>query len=352
MNRLSRETIALMFVPGFGPRKIMKLLKENKYSEEMFPEKEREVKRSDEYFKELAYIEKQDIKVICYDDDHYPENLKNIYDPPPLIFCKGEFKKSDANTVAIVGSRRCSLYGLQMAEKLGFELAERGITVISGMARGIDTAAHRGALKAGGRTIAVMGSGFRHIYPPEGKKLFNQIAERGAVITEHTSDISPRRENFPRRNRIISGLAKGVIVVEASRKSGALITVDYALEQGREVFSVPGKANAVTSEGTNDLIRKGAKLVTNIDDVLEELDMEIHGPDQKETSHKWQDLTQEEETVLRMLDGKESVHIDSIIEQAGIDASGVHKILLSLELKGIAESVPGKYYKVAKSSVR
>jgi DNA processing protein len=216
------------------------------------------------------------IRIIHLRDEKYPEALKNIYSPPRELFYKGDLLKEDSNCVAIVGSRKCSLYGLQMAEKIAFELASRGITVVSGMAKGVDQAAHRGALKAKGRTIAVMGSGFNHIYPSGSEALAQEILESGAVITEYTADTRPLRMNFPKRNRIISGLSKGVVVVEAAEKSGSLITVDFALNQGRDVFAVPGRVDSPVSRGTNLLIQNGAKAVMNVDDILNELDLLVY----------------------------------------------------------------------------
>jgi len=214
-----------------------------------------------------------EIKALHLEDEKYPEALKNIYSPPRELFYKGDLLKEDSNAVAIVGSRKCSLYGMQVAEKIAFELATRGITVVSGMAKGIDQAAHRGALKAKGRTIAVMGSGFNHIYPAGSEKLAQEIAESGAVITEYSANTKPLRMNFPKRNRIISGLSNGIVVVEAAEKSGSLITVDFALDQGKDVFAVPGRIDSAVSRGTNLLIQNGAKMVVNIDDILSELNV-------------------------------------------------------------------------------
>lgn len=205
-------------------------------------------------------------------DKDYPANLKYIYDPPSILYIKGNILPEDTIAVAVVGSRRATYYGLKNAENLGFQLAAGGITIISGLARGVDSAAHRGALKARGRTIAVLGSGLNKIYPRENEELVEEIAQNGAVISEFALDTPPLRQNFPRRNRIISGLSLGVVVVEAAKRSGALITANFALEQGREVFALPGKIDSFTSKGTHDLIKQGAKLVESIEDIIEELE--------------------------------------------------------------------------------
>lgn len=211
------------------------------------------------------------IKKIAINSKEYPKNLKNIYNPPGELFVSGDILSSDSNAIAIVGTRRATHYGLEQCEKLSYELASRGITIVSGMARGIDSAAHRGAIRAGGRTIAILGSGHNNIYPPENRKLYEQITKNGAVISEFPSDTPPLRTNFPKRNRIISGMSKGVVVVEAPRKSGALITADFALEQGRDVFAMPGNVSSVKNSGTHWLIKEGAKLIENAWDILEEL---------------------------------------------------------------------------------
>ncbi|MCQ9208506.1 MAG: DNA-processing protein DprA [Omnitrophica bacterium] len=211
-------------------------------------------------------------KTLRITDKDYPANLKHIYDPPATVYLKGELILEDNIAIAIVGSRRATPYGLKNAKSLAFELAARGITVVSGLARGIDSAAHRGALEAKGRTIAVLGSGLNVIYPHENERLAEEIAKSGAVISEFQQDVGPQRYHFPRRNRIISGLSLGVVVVEAAQKSGALITANCALEQGREVFALPGKIDSWTSRGTHDLIKQGAKLVESIEDIIEELE--------------------------------------------------------------------------------
>ena len=287
-----------------------------------------------------------DMKIISRSDDAYPKLLKNIYDPPERLYCKGELKDVDSEAVAVVGSRRCSSYGFQMAESLAFDLARMGVTVISGMARGIDTAAHKGALKAGGRTIAVMGSGFDHIYPAGSEDLVRMISENGAVLTEYSPDIFPSKRTFPRRNRIISGMSRGVLVVEAARKSGAMITVNMALEQGREVFAVPGRADFYTSSGTNFLIQNGAKLVMSVEDILEELNMEtreVGGKEAGRQGSKEAGMSEESVKVLNMLE-EEPVHIDRLLENMGTDFGRLSEVLLKLEIKGAIKARPGKNY--------
>jgi len=296
------------------------------------------------------------ISKITIDDAGYPKNLRNIYDPPKALYVNGALLPQDETAVALVGSRRASHYGLETCERLAYDLAVRGITVVSGMARGIDSAAHRGSLRAKGRTIAVLGSGHNHIYPPENVKLYLGIAKTGAVVTEYEDDVEPLPFHFPQRNRIISGLALGVVVVEAAKNSGALITADLALEQGRDVFAVPGKISSVTSSGANDLIKDGAKLVQSADDIIEELrHMEI-APLSGEEKRKKEEailrktkayicntLTENERKIYRIL-SDEPMHIDEILEKTKLDISQGSKALLELELKKLIEGLPGKQF--------
>lgn len=220
--------------------------------------------------KEIALAEKSGVVILTVFDEDYPERLKNIYDPPVILYVKGSIKKEDSLAVSIVGSRKCTYYGMNMADNIAEKLAFSGVTVVSGLARGIDTAAHKGALKSG-RTIAVLGSGLGNIYPAENRPLSEKIAQNGAVVSEFPMHMPPNKNNFPQRNRIISGLSAAVLVVEAANKSGALITADFALEQGRDVFAVPGAAGRLSSAGTNSLIKQGAKLIDSAEDILEEL---------------------------------------------------------------------------------
>jgi DNA processing protein len=296
------------------------------------------------------------IRKITLDDPEYPKQLKNIHKPPAELYVNGSLIPQDEMAVAIVGSRRASLYGLEMAEKLGYDLALRGVTVVSGMARGIDTAAHRGALKAKGRTIAVMGSGHGYIYPAENKKLYAEIAKTGAVITEYPDDAEPLPFHFPQRNRIISGLSLGVVVVEAAKDSGALITADLAADQGKEVFAIPGKISSSTSSGTNTLIRDGAKLIQSVDDIISELSLRelkevsadekaaLDGKIRRMTkSYIYNALNDDERKVYKAL-SDEPVHIDDIIGKAGLERANAVKVLLNLQLKKLIQEVPGKQY--------
>lgn len=296
------------------------------------------------------------IRKITVDDAEYPKILKTLHRPPKALYLNGSFKEEDDFAVAIVGSRRASMYGLEMGEKLGYDLALRGVTVVSGMARGIDSAAHRGALRANGRTIAVMGSGHGHIYPPENKKLYERIAESGAVISEFENDVKPLAQNFPIRNRIISGLALGIVVVEAAKDSGALITADFALEQGREVFAVPGKISSVTSEGTHELIKDGARLVQNAEDIMEELGLHEVEPERggekalreekiskKVNRYIYNSLTDDERKVYKIL-SDEPLYIDDLVKESKVELSKAPKVLLALELKRLIKELPGKQF--------
>jgi DNA processing protein len=296
------------------------------------------------------------IRKITIEDVEYPKNLRNIHSPPKQLYVNGALLESDETAVAIVGSRRASHYGLETAERLGYELGLRGVTVVSGMARGIDSASHRGALKARGRTIAVMGSGHGVIYPPENKKLYEEIANTGAVVTEYENDMEPLPNNFPARNRIISGLSLGVVVAEAARNSGALITSDFAAEQGRTVFAVPGKVSSGTSSGANELIKDGACLVQSVDDIIEELNLVEMLPvvgsrkeaiddriSKKTKAYIYNSLTDDERKVYKLL-SDEPVYIDDLFEKSGLEHAKASKALLNLELKKLIRELPGKQF--------
>ncbi|PIU41777.1 MAG: DNA-protecting protein DprA [Candidatus Omnitrophica bacterium CG07_land_8_20_14_0_80_42_15] len=277
-------------------------------------------------------------------DPKYPKNLRDTYDPPEVLYVNGELLPQDEAAVALVGTRRPTYYGMQACEKLSYDLALYGITIVSGMARGIDTAAHRGALKAGGRTIAVLGSGHDNIYPKENKKLYEEITKSGAVVSEFPDDTPPYKWNFPQRNRVISGLSLGVVVIEAPKKSGALITVDFALEQGREVFAMPGKVNSLASEGTHQLIKDGAKLVENANDIIEELEIKLK-KFLKENKTKENNLLldEKEEEICRFLTD-EPKHIDEIALESKIPVNKVLSVLTQLVIKRVVKELPGKKF--------
>jgi len=291
--------------------------------------------------KEIAELHKIDVNIVGFQDSLYPPNLLTIFVPPFLLYVRGKLKKEDVNAVAIVGTRRATTYGKLAARKLARDLAKEGITIISGMARGIDTAAHWGALEGGGRTIAVLGCGVDIVYPPENKRLMEEIIKNGAVISEFPLKSAPDAFHFPQRNRIISGLSKGVVVVEAPLRSGALITVNFALEEGREVFAVPGNIFSPNSQGTNRLIKEGAKLVETKEDILEELNFPlIHKEINKGNNPS---LSLEERKMLDLLKDK-PLHINSIIKISNLSASEVGGSLIKLEIKGLVRELPGKIF--------
>ncbi len=295
--------------------------------------------------KEADKLRSSDIEFICCTDPNYPENLSQISDPPPVIFVRGNLLVEDKLSVAVVGSRRATSYGLAAASKLACSLAEAGLTVVSGLARGIDTAAHRGALAASGRTIAVLGCGVDVIYPKENAKLMEEIIKSGAVISEFPPRSAPEPWHFPVRNRIISGLSLGVVIVEAAEKSGALITADLALEQGREVMAVPGSIASPLSKGPHRLIKQGAKLVEGAEDVLEELALDRLFPPAKTGTQKiaGKNLSPEEEALYAFI-SFEPVSLDSLVDSAGLTVQQVLFLLTHLELKGLVRQLPGKFY--------
>ncbi|MBI3328249.1 MAG: DNA-protecting protein DprA [Nitrospinae bacterium] len=298
---------------------------------------------------ELRAVERYGCHVVTQADAGYPALLKAIDDPPPVLYVKGGLGDPTVPTVAVVGSRRPATYGKVVAEQLARELSERGITVVSGLARGIDSTAHLGALKGGGETIAVLGCGLAHMYPLENRALAERISRQGAVVSEFPMATKPERLNFPLRNRIISGLSLGTVVVEAGERSGALITAQWALEQGREVLAVPGNVTAPTSRGTNRLIKMGAKLVESVEDILEELPHYALGPKQA-TAPRQQalgfqaDSTPDEARILALLDPVEERHIDWIIERSHLPTGSVSSLLLQLELEGRVTQLPGKVF--------
>ena len=292
--------------------------------------------------KQLEQLKKKNIDILSYWDKNYPEILKKIYDPPAFLFIKGSILPQDDLSLGIVGSRVPSHYGKSVTEQFSKELADLKFTIISGMARGIDSVAHKSALKSGGRTIAVLGSGIDNVYPPENNKLLEQIAENGAVISEYPLGTYPDGGNFPRRNRIISGLSLGVLITEAGAKSGALITAFQALEQNREVFAVPGPINSGKSAGSNQLIKEGAKLVQGVQDIIRELENQIEfrikAPVKKQPNLKGLDK------VIFDLLQDEPQHVDNLAMNAKKSVPEVLTVLLTLELMGIVKQLSGKMF--------
>ena len=294
---------------------------------------------------ELEGMRKHRVSLVSFLDDNYPSRLLTIYDPPPFLYVKGDLEHGDKLAVAVVGSRFASHYGQLTAEKISRDLAREGIVIVSGMARGIDSSAHRGALAAGGRTIAVLGCGIDINYPAENKNLKEAIASQGAVISEFPLSTPPAPSHFPMRNRIISGLSLGVVVVEASHRSGSLITARLALEQGRDVFAVPGNIDSLRSRGTHRLIKDGAKLVEDARDILTEMLPQIKGGSEWISTHQEEEKTLSEEArrILDVLD-QGQLQIDSITTQTALSSGQVSSILLELELKGIIRQLPGKVF--------
>ena len=330
---------------------------------------------------ELELIDQHQCDIVTINDDTYPPLLKQIDDPPVLLYIIGEFPLPDTPSIAIVGSRSPTEYGKTTSQQLSYQLAERGITVVSGFARGIDTYVHRGALEAGGYTVAVFGCGLSIIYPETNRALATEIIESGALISEFPMTMPPRGKNFPRRNRVISGLTLGTLVVEASERSGSLITARHAAEQGREVFAVPGQIFSGVSRGTHSLINQGATLINSVDDLLDALPQDYTkvlgresleptgqptprpnrgskrsdkaaSPQSTETrstatsqpkAEVVPNLTPDEQTVLSALDD-DSVHIDEITRVTQLPIGKISSLLVMLELKGIVQQLPGKQF--------
>ncbi len=283
----------------------------------------------------------QGIHIITWPDEGYPRRLKEIDQPPPVLYARGDFLPEDDFAVAIVGTRRITPYGRQVTEELAGFLASNGITVISGLARGVDAAAHTSALRAGGRTLAVLGSGVDRIYPPENRSLADQIIARGAVLSDYPVGTAPEASNFPPRNRIISGLSLAVVVIEAGETSGALITAEFAAEQGREVFAVPGSILAPQSKGANKLIQNGAQLLLAPQDLLQALNLTRVSA--QKSARQILPADEVEKQLLEAL-GSEPVHVDELRSQTGLPVEKVSAALVMMELKGMVRQVGGMHY--------
>jgi len=307
---------------------------------------------------ELELAERLGVWVIHLDDERYPHLLKRIYDPPPVLYVRGSLTNADNLCISIVGTRRCSLYGQEQVSRMAHFLASAGLTIVSGMARGIDTAAHQGALSAGGRTIAVQGCGLANIFPPENKKLFELITESGACISELQLKFEPLPENFPPRNRIIAGLSWGTIVVEAGLRSGAMITAHAALDNNRQVMAVPGKIDSPLNKGSHLLIKQGATLIESVEDVMEAIgyigeQLKSHISEAAAKASQMVEaplfdagrlnLSDYERAIYNCLND-EPLHVDQLIEQTGLAAGNINAGLISLQLKGLIKQLPGSLF--------
>jgi DNA processing protein len=296
---------------------------------------------------EMAKLERHRVKVLTYHDAAYPARLKEIYDYPPLLYIRGSLLPEDEWCLAVVGTRRATVYGRQVAEEISADLARNKITVVSGLARGIDSVAHSSALAAGGRSIAVFACGLDIVYPSENAGLARQITEQGALISEYPLGTRPKADKFPRRNRIMSGMSLGVLVVEASETSGAMITAHLAAEQNREVFAVPGGIISTASRGTNRLIQEGAKLVRGYGDILEELNLTTVA-----RQMEMKEIIPASDTESRLLKelSAEPTHIDEVCRSSGLPASAVSSTLAIMELKGLVKQVGNMNYILAREA--
>lgn len=355
-----RATLRLMGVPGMGPRRILNTVHHFKDIERIFNASISElcqVPGIDQRLAkailhtdtrqfvddQLALLGRSPFKVTTIFDDNYPEKLKNIYDPPILFYQLGDFTQKDSDAIAIVGTRLPSVHGKSTTEKLVQGLVEQQLTIVSGFARGIDTVAHRTAIQAGGRTIAVLGNGVDRVYPPENRDLKNMIAENGVYCSEFTIGTKPDAVNFPRRNRIISGLSLGVVIIEAGEKSGAILTAYYAVDQNRDIFAIPGRISDNKSVGTNRLIQKGAKLVLNVDDILSEIEqIRKFSPKPRQMKIDFE-LDGNEKAVFDKLSG-EPVNIDELAESLHKSPFEILPVLLNLEIKGCVRQLAGKMF--------
>ncbi len=365
MDKELKYWLALSFIKDIGPVTTKRLLaafhspekilsasaKELKDVENIGDAKIKKIREFDSWDvveKEIRAIQRHGVKVIKFNDKQYPESLRNIEDAPVILYTKGNFTHEDRFAIAMVGSRKMTEYGKNTAYRLSQDLSSMGITIISGMAKGIDTVSHMGAINAGGRTIAVLGTGIDRCYPAENKELLKKIIDSGCVVSEFPMGTPPNKENFPRRNRLISGLSIGVLIIEATIDSGSLITANYALEHGKEVFAVPGSIYSKYSEGTNTLIKRGAKLVQRAEDIIEELPNYLRGflkssPEKKSKDIDALEITDEEKAICNIL-GHEPKHIDTIAREVKMSTSRLLSLLLSLEIKGIIKQSDGKRF--------
>lgn len=361
--------LALALTPGLGARMAGKLLREFSTPEAIFnasltaleaqrlPAPVAQAIHSRQPLsaaaKELAQAQQAGCRLLTWDEPEYPRLLREIYDPPPLLYVKGQVELLNRYSVAIVGTRRPTPYGNQMAERLARDLADRGLAIVSGLARGIDSSAHKGALASSrGATIGVLGCGIDVVYPKENRKIFAEMEERGAILTEFPLGTFPAPQNFPIRNRVIAGMTLGVVVVEGAQYSGSLITARLGIEFSREVYAVPGNVTQPVSFGPNQLIKQGAKLVTGWEDVVEELPTPIRAEllpvetasAAERASLLLESLSPAERTLYSLLEVGEARHVDDLVENSGMSSSEVLAALFELEIKGAVQQLPGKQF--------
>jgi DNA processing protein len=355
--------IALNLIPQVGPVRVQRLLARLGSPERILKARTDELLEAEgigrtqadlitgwesqvDLAQELRKIQERGLTILSQDDELYPPLLKAIHDPPLVLYVWGEVTPKDHHAIGVVGSRHATPYGLNATKKMSFQLAYSGYTVISGLARGIDTAAHEAALAAKGRTIAVIGAGIGKLYPPENMALAERIAQNGAVISEYAVDRSADKQTFPYRNRVVAGWSSGLLVTEAPLKSGSLITAQQAVDQGRTVYAVPGPVDKPTSAGCNRLIQQGAKLVMNGDDILDDLtDLFPTAPaaPKLETPRPAITFTLDEEILYKAID-REERHIDELISRSGLTAATVNVTLMRLEMKRLIRALPGRRY--------
>ncbi|HQZ29310.1 MAG: DNA-processing protein DprA [Verrucomicrobiales bacterium] len=365
--------LALNLLPRIGPIRVRRLLERFERPQAILSAKRNELVAVPGIGEEMAdqltdwenridlaeeqrRISDHGISLLTLEDEDYPPALRTIYDPPFLLYIKGRILPADRAAIGVVGSRRTTHYGKEQAKKLSFQLAKAGFCIVSGLARGIDTAAHEAALAAEGRTLAVLGSGIGNVYPPENQALADRISEHGAVISEFPVLYVPDKQSFPLRNRIVAGISRGLLVVEAPVRSGSLITANQALEQGRTVFAVPGPIDRPTSEGCHRLIQQGATLVCSAQDIIDELDLEIGflalddtprarpgSPGKIAEPRREPELSDGERLILTELMAGDAT-IDTLATATGIPAGRVSATLLQLELKSLVKQLPGKYF--------
>jgi len=356
--------LALNLLPNIGPVRVRKLLQVFGAPELILQAKASQIRAVEGFgedltatlvgwegqvdlSRELRRIREEGLSILTQEDELFPHLLKQIYDPPIVLYVRGTLTPRDRHGIAIVGSRRATHYGMTISKKLGFQLGYAGYTVVSGLARGIDTAAHEGALASTGRTIAVIGAGHGKLYPPENQALADRIAEQGAVVSQFPVDYPPDRQSFPLRNRIVSGWSCAVVVIEAPLRSGSLITAGQAVEQGRAVYAVPGNIDRATSQGCNRLIQEGAKLVMDgadiIDDLLTLFPTQPQAPELPGLAAPKIALTDEESAVYHALGDKEA-HINDLATESGLPLPHLSVTLMKLEMKRLVKALPGKYY--------